>query len=379
MGTGDVIFHDGTFHIFYTDCGGRCAYREKTHHGDWIFVAESTDGIHFHKDLRPLIPGGDCEVFQDPATGLFHLIRSGVERLVSIDLRNWEQDAGEFLSLREGISQECPNHFEWNGWFYYILGRAGLWKSRSALGPWEEIAPNVYDGLMVPKVAAFADDRRLLAGFLPAPEWGGNIVLRELLQDEDGTLQMRFVPELAPAVGEREESQVLPVRGEVVAADGRLSLSGDGGLTVAALTPIPTEARIALRIAPGPDTKAFGVCFRGRGEYDSGCELRFEPERGRAQWGTPQGGGLAPEATDHWASGLNFAIAGLDCLRRPFTLEAILHGTIIDVCIDGRRTMVTRRLDNLTADRLLLFGEGGEVRFEDIEVRPLGAQRAQRS
>ena len=373
MGTGDVIFHDGTFHIFYTDCGGRCAYREKTHHGDWIFVAESTDGIHFHKDLQPLLPGGDCEVFQDPETGLFHLIRSGVERLVSADLRNWQEAAGEFLTLREGISQECPNHFEWNGWFYYILGRAGLWRSRSALGPLEQIAPNVYGGLMVPKVAAFGADRRILAGFLPAPEWGGNIVLRELLQDEDGTLQMGFVPELAPAVGERAKFRVLFLRGEVDTADARVSLKATDGLAVAALAPVPAEARITLRIAPGPDARAFGICFRGQGEYQSGCELRFEPGRGRAQWGTPQGGGLAPEATDPWASGLNFAIAGLDCLRRPFTLEAILHGSIIDVCIDGRRTMITRRLDRTTGDRLFLFSDGAEVGFQAIEVRPLGA------
>ncbi len=375
MGTGDVIFHDGTFRILYTDCGGRCAFRDKTHRGDWIFVAESTDGIHFHKDLRPFLPGGDCEVFQDPATGLFHLIRSGVERLVSTDLRNWREAPGEFLALREGISHECPNHFEWNGWFYYILGRAGLWRSRSALGPWEEIAPNVYDGLMVPKVAAFGDDRRILAGFLPAPEWGGNIVLRELLQDDDGTLQMGFVPELAPAVGERERLEALPVRGQVEAADASVRLSGRGGLAVAALEPVPAEARITLRIAPGPDARAFGVCFRGQGDYEAGCELRFEPDRGRAQWGTPHDGGLAPEATDPWASGLNFAIDGLDCLRRPFTLEAILRGSIIDVCIDGRRTMITRRLDGTTGDRLFLFSDGGEVRFDETDVTALGALR----
>ena len=89
--------------------------------GRYRFAATSDDGVHVHNDLVPLVPGGDCEVFQDPETGLFCMLRSGVDRLVSSDLRHWEHVPGEFLTLGEGISHECPNHFEWNGWFYYCL------------------------------------------------------------------------------------------------------------------------------------------------------------------------------------------------------------------------------------------------------------------
>lgn len=371
MGTGDVIFHDGRFHVFYTDCGGRCAFSDKQHEGDWVFVATSTDGVHFHKDLVPLVPGGDCEVFQDPQTGLFSMLRSGVDRLVSSDLRHWEHVPGEFLTLGEGITHECPNHFEWNGWFYYILGRAGLWRSRSAVGPWEEIPPNVYDGLMVPKVAAFAGNRRILAGFLPAPEWGGNIALRELWQDDEGLLYTKFAPELIPDSGEPALVGVESVSGEVGGDGKRGVVTPTDGLGIAALTGVPADARVTLRITPGEGVRCYGLCLRGRGQYEAGCELRFQPARCRAQFGSPFEGGLAPEATDHWASGLNFAIGDVDGLDGPITVDVVMQGSVIDVCIDGRRTMITRRRNDLEGDRLFVFSEGGEVRFDEVVVRPL--------
>jgi hypothetical protein len=202
MGTCDCIWHDGVYHMFYTDCGSRCEYKDKPQRGSWIFAATSTDGVHFHKDLKPLVPGGDCTVFRDPATGLFHLIRGGENRLVSKDLRIWQETPGDFVQRKPGTSGECPHQFEWNGWFYFILGTNAVWKSRTALGPWEEMKPTIYDGLYVPKVAEFTGNRRILAGFLFEKGWAGHLALRELIQYPDGSLGMKFPPELIPASGE---------------------------------------------------------------------------------------------------------------------------------------------------------------------------------
>ena len=44
---------------------------------------------------------------------------------------------------------------------------------------------------------------------------------------------------------------------------------------------------------------------------------------------------------------------------------------IVDACVDGRRTIITRRHRELTGDSLFLFVKGGEVTFDAIEARPL--------
>jgi beta-fructofuranosidase len=361
MGTGDGLWHDGTYYMFYTDCGGRCEYRDKPQRGSWIFAATSTDGIHFHKDLKPLVPGGDCTVFRDPATGLFHLVRGGGNRLVSRDLRHWEETAGEFVRRRPGTSDECPHLFEWNAWFYFILGANGLWKSRQAVGPWEETAPNIYDGLYVPKVAEFTGNRRILAGALFEHGWAGHLALRELVQFPDGSLGMKFPPELIPAAGE-------PLK---LGGGSTIRITAPGKFARASLTNVPRNMRLTLRVVPQPGAKAFGLCVRGQGDYDGGCELRFDPAGQRAQYGVPQNHGPAPDATGRIAAGRDYALQNVERLDQPFTLDVIVKDDIVDACIDQRRTMITRREPEPTGDRLFLFARDGEVTFESVEVRPL--------
>jgi hypothetical protein len=371
MGTCDAIWHDGRYHMFYTDCGSRCEYSDKPQRGSWIFAATSTDGIHFHKDFKPLVPGGDCTVFQDPATGLFHLIRGGGNRLVSKDLRHWEETPGDFVRRKPGTTGECPHLFAWSGWFYFILGTNAVWKSRSALGPWEELPPHIYDGLFVPKVAEFTGARRILAGFLFERGWAGHLALRELIQYPDGGLGMKFPPELIPASGAPQRLSFAALSPGASGDGTRVQLKASGQFAAGTLAGVPQNVRVTLRIVPQSGAKAFGLCFRGKGNYEGGCELRFEPQRQRAQYGTPTDRGPAKDSTGPIAQGRDFALQDVAQLDRPFTLDVIVRDDIIDTCIDQRRTMITRRDPEPTGDRLFFFVRDGEVAFEDVVVRPL--------
>ncbi len=104
----------------------------------------------------------------------------------------------------------------------------------------------------------------------------------------------------------------------------------------------------------------------------------------RAQWGEPRNGSLAkrvPEVHDFFSPfapyrGGDFAIEHVIGLDRPFTLDVIVEydwksdTTIVDACIDERRTMITRR-NRLTGDQLFFFVQAGEVVFDDVIVRPI--------
>ena len=65
------------------------------------------------------------------------------------------------------------------------------------------------------------------------------------------------------------------------------------------------------------------------------------------------------------------AIGGVTGIDRPFTLDVIVKDDLVDACIDGRRTIITRNRTKLSGDRLFFFVDHGEVTFEEIQVLPL--------
>ncbi len=380
MGTGNVIYNekDGRWYAFYTDCGSRIQFFDKPQRGAWLFRSVSDDGVHFHKDFRPVQPGFDSDIFYVPETGQFHLIAEGGRtHFQSADLEDWRAVAdSEFRKTaeRDDLSAICPDTLAWNGWHYFTTGSSRIYKSRNPLGPWEEIPPHIFDGLFYSKMHAFKDGRALAAGWVGYPGWGGNIVVRELVQSPDGELGMKFVPELIPACGEPIPVAVAQARGEVTAALDALRVRGRTSLAYAVIDELPYDVRIRLRACPSEGVEAFGLCVRGDGDYAGGNELSFRPATGQVQFGHPRAGGLddiQPVAlVRDGDTGAAPAVAGLD---QPFWIDIILKDRILDVCIDNRRTLIARRSD-LGGKRLFFFAQGGEVVFEQIEVRPLLAE-----
>ncbi|HLL88477.1 MAG TPA: hypothetical protein VK324_04180 [Tepidisphaeraceae bacterium] len=148
-----------------------------------------------------------------------------------------------------------------------------------------------------------------------------------------------------------------------------------------------------------PEARSFGICIGGgRGDESAygGCELQFFPHLRRVQWDTPTGGTAAGPlptlaqtlASEPWQPiwdnnyehlhfrGGDLPIENVEGIDRPFDLELVVkydaksRCTIIDACIDCRRTMITRRL-GLVASRLFLFAESGALDVAGFTVRPI--------
>lgn len=274
-------------------------------------------------------------------------------RLTSPDLEHWTDTGTTFISSDKRLAT-CPNVFQIGKWHYYVCG-SGLWRSAEPLGPWTEHAPLRLDNLAVPKVAAFGKNRHLYAGFLGDGGWGGNIVLREIVQADDGRLGVRFVPELIPTAG-----QPIPLRLPGGEAGVRLESSERASVDLPAL---PADYRLTMEIAPRPGVRRFGLVPRaGVAKSASDCVLAFSPSTRLVQFssmtdsGGGAGGGPAAESVE-----------GLD---RPFEIDLIVRHDIIDVQIGEFRALTTRYWNPL-GDRLRLFVEGGAVEMRSIKVRPL--------
>jgi len=376
--TGSPFYHDGKYYGFYAT-----RKPDRTQH---LGLAVSADGIRFEKTepnpfaspVPPYKPGPyrDPTIFRDERTGAFHLLvtaelenpplagRGGcLAQLVSSDLKTWEVKEPFIVPGYAGHQPECPDYFEWHGWYYLVFSHNGVAHyrmSREPLGPWHRPKVDVFDGpqARVMKTAAFTGDRRLGVAFLSNNGYGGYAVFREIIQYEDGTLGTKFPAEMIPASGD-----ALPLRSASV-GDGRsIRLTAPDGFAVATLNDVPTNIRITARVMPAPDSSYFGLCLRGSGSYEAGHELRFEPFRQKVGWRAPQ--------SDSVSENERCAIYDVVGLDRPFTLDIIAKDDIFDVCIDGRRTLVIRLADQLDGDRLFFFAQNADVTFEDLCVRPL--------
>jgi len=377
MGTGNVIYNpnDRKWYAFYTDCGSRIQFVDKPQRGAWLFRSVSEDGIHFTKDFKPVLPGFDSDIFYVPQTRTFHLIAEGGRtHYQSGDLEKWtEVPDSEFRKTaeRDDVSRICPDTLAWNGWYYFTAGSSRIYKSRQPLGPWEEIPKNTFDGLFFSKMHEFKEGRALAAGWVAFPGWGGNLVVRELVQSPNGDLGLKFVPEMIPACGPPLPLRMAAKKGDVRGDFATLRVRAAQSISYAAVDDVPHDSRIRLTVRPAPGVEVFGVCLCGEGDYRAGSELSFRPASNHVQFAHPHEGGLGkkqPVVT--LMGGDTGALPPMTALNEPFTLDIITKDRILDVCIGDRRTFIARRSDP-GGNRLFLFAQGGEVIFEQIDVRPL--------
>ena len=229
--TGSVAYYKGTFYAFYATR----LINENNQVNEQLSYAISTDGIHFEKQkpnpFYTSAPGYSKRNFRDPKVivdhdGTFHLFvtsvietysisegRGCLVHLTSKDLKKWELH--EPLLSGQRHDPECPDHFQWKGWYYLIYGQAGdtyYVKSRNPYGPWEypESQALLEQWVNVAKTAEFTGNRRIIAGWIPSKrenkdygheQFGGNVVLREAVQLPNGDLASKFPDEAILATG----------------------------------------------------------------------------------------------------------------------------------------------------------------------------------
>ena len=261
--------------------------------------AESTDGIHFQK-ANVLMH--ECQnpsiVPEEGGNGYLMLAGYGVLGLWrSDDLFHWTEIDHNILPYWQPplhCSEECQCYFEWNGWHYIVAGRTGFWMSKKQTGPYWEgkdgkntgvITPrwNLNEGLWVPMVAEFKNNRRILAGFLTGPdfEWGGYLVFRELIQMADGSLGLKWPDEMRPAMRGRVELKIRV--GNRISQDTSIEIHA-GSENRATLENMQQCLHLSARITPGQGTSHIAIA--GLGENGEGCSLSFLLKRARAQWST---------------------------------------------------------------------------------------------
>ena len=302
LGTGTPFVHEGRFHLAYGLHTDRLSKDNSLPIGSTY--SSSEDGIHFVKSGVVIHPTQNPTIYNRP-DGLIGLAAgyAGTGGLWTSDhLGDWHP-----YDVNIPARGDCPCPFEWNGHHYILQGFTGFAHSVSGLpGTWEDwakegLAP--YDGLSVPMVAPFGGNRRIMAGWLKYTDglWGGWLVFRELVQNANGTLGSKWVPEIAP--------------------------------------PSPPETFVAQ---PG---QPLLVAFERDGDVGPALVFRIDPKARTASFSddVPDAAFPTPDAAD------NVRIGNLPGFASCYAVKIISHfdakagATIFDAEIGGVRTLICRR------------------------------------
>lgn len=277
-----------------------------------------------------------------------------------------KKDEPPACTLPTRPTTECPSLFQRNGYRYMLYGFTGY---RRSLTPDAEemvdaypLGEEIYEGLGVPMVCEM-NGRHIMAGWPKNAGWGAMIIHRELIDEENGRLGMKWMPELVPEVCDEVS---LPTEEDTA----RINLDVTENYLFSA-TVFPSENGI--------------VVLKFLDDTDEGCEWRLDVSSASAQFADAREG-LAPvipsmrellEEADpavslYFKTGVadlpvysrNFSISHLMGLDSAFPLRVLLRysrktqATYIDVEIGGRRTMLSGR-NGLRVSHLLTQVRGG--------------------
>lgn len=379
--TGSVAYYNNKYYAFYATR----LINDKNEVNEQLSYATSNDGINYVKQkpnpFYTSAPGYSKRNFRDPKVvidkdGMFHLFissevenyviregRGALVHLTSKDLKKWE--VREPLLSGQRHVPECPDYFQWGGWYYLVYGQ-GLdtyyVKSKSPYGPWEypESQALLEQWVNVAKTAEFSNNRRIAAGWIASRKdnkdngnslFGGNIVLREVLQLSNGDLATKFPDEVIPKTGLPLIKPIIPAENAIKESNDIIFIDASGSIGSAYLDKTPYNCRITLEIEPDGNNQEYGLFLRANQEAADGYKLSFSPN------------GQTARLQDAYLN----TVTGLD---KSIKVDIIMKDDIIDVSIDNRRCMVNR-LQEKKGDYLWLYAKQGKVRFKNVQVYPL--------
>jgi beta-fructofuranosidase len=249
---------------------------------DWRdpFILRGTDGL-WHMVLCARVPDGPSD-----RRGTFGLA-------TSLDMRDWTVQP-PMLTLGNTRAPECPDLFQLGTMCYLVYaGFSDRFATRYLVAPTQDGPWSVptWDALESPDVyamkTAFDGERRYLMGWLSTRagdrdaghrQWGGDLVVHELVARADGTLGVRPVEalldrfEMTPVVsadspGWRSESGWCAFEGE--------------GIGWAPLGTMPGTCLLEVTLDLRPEADELAVVLRADPGLAHGYYLRLEPRRRR--------------------------------------------------------------------------------------------------
>lgn len=177
------------------------------------------------------------------------------------------------------------------------------------------------------------------------------LVFRELVQQPDGTLATKFPAEMIPKTLGPLSLKLVYDSLTAKEDNQNFVISASNGIGAANLDNIPLNSRITLEIEPLGRNEEYGLYLRSGQNAAGGYRLSFS-------------------AIDRNIKLNGTSITGVTGLDKLIKVDIIMKDAIIDVCIDNKRCIVNRTIDE-KGNFLWFYAKHGKVKFKSVKVSPL--------
>ncbi len=310
--TGSAFEKDGTFYIFYT--GHNWLFNGKKP-VQAVMRATSSDLRTWTKDESFLFfapEGYEPDDWRDPFIywnddtheyGMLLAARkpSGPSRnrgcvalATSKDLNTWEVRE-PFWSPDLYFTHECPDLFRIGDWWYLVYSTFSersvthYRMSRSLNGPWVAPPNDTFDSRAFYAAKTASDgEKRYIFGWLPTRvgekddgnwQWGGDLVTHEILQQSDGTLNVRPPETVLAAFSNSLLLAPRKILGDWKTGENKFSSTSVSRFSALSLGELPQTCLIEAEISLSPGTVNAGLFFRADATLDHYYQLRIENHR----------------------------------------------------------------------------------------------------
>jgi len=375
--TGSVIEAMGKYHIFYTGHNGHFVSDGRPAQGTMHAVSDDLenwtkipkDTFYANAEKYEMHDFRDPFVYFDECTKRYNMLlvsrkkdsgyTAGFTALYSSDdLKTWRDD-GDFFDPSLYHTHECPDFFKMGDWWYLIyseysdksITRYVMKKDLDA--PWIIPEDGAFDGRAYYAAKSYSDgNRRYLFGWVAtkseqnddnAWQWGGNLLVHEIFQRNDGTLGCRTPNSVDCAWHAKEKAEETIILSNNSGKDEKLAFSGIG-----------SAFRVDATIKFDMEACQFGMQFGQNFAEKCGYKYEFIPYERMLRFNSITSSIYTKDVT------------------RPIDLESKTSVDISlivdnDICVlyVDKDIALTSRIYNIRGKDVSFFVTGGSVRVEN--------------
>ncbi|MBN1349739.1 family 43 glycosylhydrolase [candidate division KSB1 bacterium] len=393
--TGSVIEHDKLFHIYYTGHNSHFANTGKP--VQVIMHATSSDLKSWTKDIEfglgaPASSEYEPDDWRDPfvfrndeQSEYWMLIaarrKNGPSRhrgLIALasspDLHQW-RIREPFWAPNLYYTHECPDLFRIGEWWYLVYSTFSerhvthYRMSKSLDGPWLAPANDAFDTRAYYAAKTAGDRKKRFAfGWLATREnekddghwnWGGNLVVHEIMQEVDGSLSVRVPESVMAPFKTQVPMEFQPLLGQWEIQPQKISARSVGRFSVLALGNLPDRCIVEAQILIAADTANAGLLVRMDDRLENYYQVRLEPGNQRMVF-------------DRWHRNGDQPFIFERPLKvqpgKPVHLLLLIDGTCI-VCYADRKVALSCRMYQHRTGQLGLFVSEGFAMFQNVTVK----------
>ena len=365
VGTGSLVKVGSTYYFYYTGHNDITAFRANNPR-ESVLLATSTDMKNWTKQtsFKITAPAGyydydfrDPQVFQNPDDGKYWMLvstqtdpsrKAVLLKFTTTDPAsgNWIPEGPLYTTTPEDnyLMMECADVFKMGSNWYMMFsenwsGTKGTHyrMATSINGPWVKPANDLIDGEYYYAAKTATDgSRRYAFGWVArktpendtgGKEWGGNLVIHELVQNTDGTLAAKAPDAIGTILTKTSGVSMQASTGIVTESNGGYTFNSTSADALATFSPAGKKVRVKAQLTLTSATGSAGFYFNVNDT--AYYKVMLEPQQNRI---------AAYNSDGDLVTRIHFNIAQ----GTAYTIDIVADGSVCVVYVNGKVALTNR-------------------------------------